>query len=70
MLTEKEKFLAWYKKEKEENGLLYCKPIIDMDPYTGKVNIPEGTTEEDIYRAMNALNDAVANGRFKIVTDL
>jgi hypothetical protein len=70
MQTEKEKFLAWYKKEKKEKGLLYCKPIIDIDPYTGKVNLPEGTTEEDIYREMNAMNDAIANGRRKIVTDL
>lgn len=68
--TEKEKFFAWYKKEKGEIGLLYCKPIIDIDPFTGKVNLPEGTTEDDIYRAMNALNDAVANGKFRIRTDL
>jgi hypothetical protein len=71
-MTEKEKYLAWFKKEQEENGLLECRiigdPLADFDENAPRV--PEGTTEEDIYRAMNAMNDAIAEGRFKIATDL
>ena len=71
-MTEKEKYMAWYKDQVENHGLIYCKPIgnplADFDENVPRV--PEGATEEDIYRAMNAMNDAIAEGRFKIATDL
>ncbi len=68
--TEKQKFVEWYEDQKKNHGLTYYKPIVDIDLETGRPILPEGTTEEDIYRAMNALNDAVARGAYKEVTDL
>ena len=60
-MTEKEKFLAWYKAE-QARGLLGLRII------PGDVT-PE-TTEEDVYRALNEINDAVAQGRVTPLVDL
>lgn len=68
--TEKEKFLEWYEDQKKTKGLTYYKPIVDRDPETGRPILPPGTTEEDLYGAMNALNAAVERGDYKVVTDL
>jgi hypothetical protein len=62
MQTEKEKFLAWYKKEKEENGLIDFK--LTLDPLR-KLN----TTEEDVYAAINAMNAAYERGECKPFDD-
>lgn len=68
--TEKQKFLEWYEDQKKNHGLLYVKPIVDIDPVTGKVNLPSGTTEEDIYRSLNEINAAVARGEGKQLTGI
>lgn len=57
MKTEKEKFLAWYEEQKK-NGLIDMKICPNMQD-----GIPPGTTEEDIFAALNAMNAAVAEGR-------
>lgn len=59
--SEKEKFLAWYKAE-QAKGLLGLR-ITPGD-------IPPGTTEEDVYRALNEINDAVAAGRVEPLVGL
>ena len=70
MSTEKEKYIDWFKKEQEKSGLIYCKPILNIDPLTGKSYLPDGTTEEDVYRAMNEMNAAFSRGEFREINHL
>ncbi len=61
-MTEKEKYLAWFKKEQEENGLLYISlftkahsdAIESGDILTGTIK-PLDTTEEELYGELNRM---------------
>ncbi len=64
-MTEKEKFLAWVKAE-QAKGLV----SISLTPAWFPGSRPEGVTEEDVYRELNAMTDAVARGAFKPVTGI
>lgn len=61
-MTEKEKFLAWYKDQVENHGMVDIK--IDLNP-----NFAPGTTEEQVYLAMNVMNEAFQAGKYKIFDD-
>lgn len=61
--TEKQKYLEWYEDQVKNHGLQYVKPIVAIDFETGRPILPAGTTEEDIYRSLNEINDAVAKGK-------
>lgn len=58
---ERDKFMAWYNDQRKNHGLLH------LDIFPGDLN---GATAEDIYRAMNEMNQAVSDGRYTIATDL
>ena len=49
-MTEKEKFIDWFKKE-QEKGLLYMIPFVNRDRL-------EGATEEDLYGELNRMVEA------------
>lgn len=61
-MTEKEKYLEWVKREE-------AKGLIDVH-VTGNLNLI-GTTvvEEDLYREMNAMNDAIDRGDYTNYTE-
>jgi hypothetical protein len=64
-VTEKEKFLAWVKAE-QAKGLV----SISLTPAWFPGSRPEGVTEEDVYRELNAMNAAVARGDAKPLVDI
>lgn len=59
--TAREEFLEWYRIQKEQHGL------VDIKFFPGDTS---QAPAERFYAAANALNRAVAEGRYKIVTDL
>ncbi len=52
-MTEKEKYLAWYKDQQENHGLKDIRFTLSDNP---------NTTEENVYRELNLLNDNIAKG--------
>lgn len=71
-MTEKEKYLAWHKDQVENHGLksvrIFGNPLADFDENVPRV--PEGTTEEDIFRSMNQMNAAYERGDYEELKDL
>ena len=66
---EKQKYLKWLKEEKAK-GLVDIKPTFNYNYYDldkGILSLPKGITEEDIYKELNAINDALTKGKFKTV---
>jgi hypothetical protein len=61
--TEKEKFMEWMKDQIKNHGLRECRPYLNPDR-------PADTTEEDIYREMNKMNEAVGRGDYKELKNL
>ena len=70
---EKDKYLKWYKKEQEENGLISARPTFNFDwydPENETIKAPEGVTEEDIYKELNDINDAMDRGDYTVVAEV
>lgn len=62
MMTEKEKYLEWVKREE-------AKGLKDVH-VTGNLNlIGTGVVEEDLYREMNSMNDAIDRGDYTNFTE-
>lgn len=67
---EKDKYLAWFREE-QKKGLRDIKFVFDPSWYKddGTIQAPEGTNTEDLYRELNAIQDAVVRGDSAVVAE-
>ena len=61
-MTEKEKYLEWVKREE-------AKGLVDVNIFGNLKLVGESVTEEDLYREMNAINDAKDRGDYTHYTE-